>query len=237
MTKRALVIHHLRTGAPDRATEALAAAGYALDHRYPIEGEALPGPEEGHAVALVHGSLADVTKLDAPGMAEEMRWVEAWWATGRPFFGICHGLQLAAQLLGARVGPPEHGRAEFGYYPLESCDPRAPDGLRMFQWHYYGADLPAGATRLAGSALYPNQIVDFGPGRLGVQGHAEQTAAGRDWFLQADPDGLARPGAQTPEALRRDEAAHGAATERWFDRFFAGWLAEAERLAVQGWDR
>lgn len=105
-TPRALVIHHLRPRPDGAATRALAEAGYELDQRHPIEGDPLPHPDEGHAVALVHGSLADVTRLEAPGIAEEGRWLEAWWRTGRPYFGICHGLQLAAQMLGAAVGPP-----------------------------------------------------------------------------------------------------------------------------------
>ncbi|MEO0624913.1 MAG: hypothetical protein AAF183_22335 [Pseudomonadota bacterium] len=226
MTRRALVIHHLRTGVPDLATEALAQAGYALDHRYPIEGDALPMPEEGHAVALVHGSLADVTQHHAPGIAEEMRWIEAWWATERPYFGICHGLQLAAQLLGARVGPPAHGHAEFGFYPLISHAPDlVPDGLHAFQWHYYGADLPHGAERLASTELYPNQIVRFAPARYGLQLHAEQPEGGRRYLRSQDADGPRRPGGQRDAEEAVLAARHGAAMEAWFSTFFARWLA------------
>ncbi len=224
---RALVLHHLRLDTPDLATLALAEAGYELDHRYPIEGDPLPPVEEGHAVALVHGSLADVTKHDAPGIRPEMRWIEAWWRSGRPYLGICHGLQLAAQLLGARVGPPAHGLSEFGYYPLESFAPeRVPDGLRVFQWHFYGADLPDGATRLAGSALYPNQIVEFGPARYGIQGHPEQPLAAQDYFRRADPEAMTRPGGQSPEEQARLAKAHFAPMADWTRRFLARWLEE-----------
>lgn len=229
---RALVIHHLRTGAPDLATTALAQAGYALDHRYPIEGQPLPPLEEGHAVALVHGSLADVTLHDAPGIAEERRWIDAWWASGRPYFGICHGLQLAAQHLGARVGPPAHGQAEFGYYPLRRAAPDlsedlAPDGLHVFQWHYYGADLPAGAERLAGSDLYPNQIVRFETGRYGVQGHAELSEAAQGFLRRSDPDGLRRAGAQDAATQAALGASYFAPMQRWMRKFLGHWLAEA----------
>lgn len=228
MTARALVIHHLRTGATDLATAALGTAGYALDHRFPIEGDPLPGPEEGHAVALVHGSLADVTKHCAPGIAAEMRWIEAWWATGRPYFGICHGLQLAAQLLGARVGPPGHGEAEFGYYPLVSHAPdRVPDGLHVFQWHYYGADLPEGAERLASSALYPNQVVRMGGARYGLQCHAELPLAAQDHLRAADAGWEALRGVQPPGAQRQAAARHAGAMHDWIGSFVGAWLSEA----------
>lgn len=226
--KKALVIHHLRSGVRDIATDAVEAAGYALDHRYPIGGDRLPSTDEGHALALVHGSLADVTKHDAPGIAEEMRWIEGWWQTGRPYLGICHGLQLAAQLLGARVGPPAHGRAEFGYYALKSHAPGVvPDDLHVFQWHYYGADLPDGAVRLASSELFPNQVVRFGPGRFGLQGHAEQPRQGQEYLRMMDPDGPRRPGAQHAEDERHLARAHSARMNSWCYNFVAGWLTEA----------
>jgi GMP synthase (glutamine-hydrolysing) len=225
---RALVIHHLRTGTRDAATVALEDAGFVLDHRHPIEGDPLPGVDEGHAVALVHGSLADVTKHDAPGIAEEMRWIDAWWRTGRPYLGICHGLQLAAQHLGAYVGPPDHGQAEFGYYPLSSHAPDlVPDGLHVFQWHYYGVDLPTGAECLAGSELYPNQIVRFGPARIGLQCHAELSLDAQQFLRDNDPAGMHRPGAQGHSVQRAMAERHFASMHVWIRGFLARWLRDA----------
>jgi len=227
---KALVIHHLRTTTQDAATQALIDAGYDLDQRYPIDGDRLPHPDEGHDVALVHGSLADVTKLEAPGIAEECKWIEAWWQTGRPYFGICHGLQLASQMLGAFVGPPEHGQSEFGYYPLLSYAPEIiPDGLHVFQWHYYGAGLPQGARRIAGSELYPNQVVGFGSVRYGLQCHAELSVADQAFLRAADPDAMSRPGAQdakTQEALTNQ---HFESMRDWIGGFLKFWLKEAKR--------
>ena len=212
----------------DVATRALAEAGYELDHRFPIDGDPLPPPGSGHAVALMHGSLADVTKPEAPGIRAEQDWIEAWWRTERPFLGICHGLQLACQMLGARVGPPEHGQAEFGYYPLRSEAPDlVPEGLQVFQWHYYGADLPVGAERLAGSDLYPNQIVRFGPRRLALQCHAELSLSDQASLLRADPDGLRRPGAQDPDTVAAKAREHFPTMQAWMRGFVDRWLAQA----------
>lgn len=231
--RRALVIHHLRTGAPDLATAALAQAGFALDHRYPIEGDPLPALAEGHAVALVHGSLADVTMADAPGIAEERRWIDAWWRAERPYFGICHGLQLAAQHLGARVGPPAHGLAEFGYYPLSSADDLVPDGLHVFQWHYYGADLPPGADRLAGSALYPNQVVRFGAGRYGLQCHAELSLQAQRYLQETDPGAASRAGAQDLTTQTALAERHFQAMTTWMRGFLGHWLSETSQIIAR----
>jgi len=228
MARTALVIYHLRPVPDDAATAALVRAGYTLDRRFPIEGDPLPRPDAGHDIALVHGSLADVTRIDAPGIAEEHRWIEAWWPTGRPYLGICHGLQLATLLLGGSVGAPRHRQAEFGYYPLTSHAPAlVPDGLRVFQWHYYGADLAPGAERLASSALYPNQVVRFGPARFGLQCHAELGLDTQRLLRSTDVAGPTRPGAQ-------DRVAQDALAERyfrpmrdWIERFLGAWLREA----------
>jgi GMP synthase (glutamine-hydrolysing) len=230
---RALVIHHLRSGAPDAATTALAEAGFDLDHRHPINGDPLPSLGEGHAVALVHGSLADVTKHDAPGIAEERRWIADWWETERPYLGICHGLQLAAQHLGADVGPPAHGRAEFGYYPLVSHSPDlVPDGLHVFQWHYYGADLPAGAECLAGSELYPNQIVRFGPARIGLQCHAELGLQAQRYLRETDSGWMERAGAQSAAEQAGLAERYLEPMQAWIRDFLAAWLRDA-RLIVK----
>jgi len=226
---RALVIHHLRPTPGDAATRALAEAGYDLDQRHPIEGDPLPHPDEGHTVALVHGSLADVTRLEAPGIAEECRWIEAWWQTGRPYFGICHGLQLAAQMLGAPVGPPAHRQAEFGYYPLISHAPGlVPDGLHVFQWHYYGIGLPSSAECLAGSALYPNQVVRFGPARYGLQCHAELSLEDQDFLRANDPQGMSRPGAQDAATQAAMTRRHFAPMRNWIQGFLRHWLSDAQ---------
>jgi len=227
--RRALVIHHLRPVFDDAATAALIAAGYQIDRRFPIEGDALPHPDEGHDIALMHGSLADVTRPEDPGMAAEHRWIEAWWKTDRPYFGICHGFQLASMALGGRVGPPDHGQAEFGYYPLVSARPDlVPDGLHVFQWHYYGADLPAGCERIAGSALYPNQIVRFGEKRIGVQFHPEMSLEGQRHLRATVPDWKTRAGVQPAHHQEELAAAHHKPMQDWFAGFLHNWLEEIE---------
>ena len=232
--KRALVIHHLRPVFDDTATAALIAAGYDIDRRFPVEGDPLPHPDEGHDVALMHGSICDVTKLDDPGMAEEHRWIEQWWQTDRPYFGICHGFQLASMAMGGWVGPPEHGQAEFGYYPLSSETPDlVPDGLHVFQWHYYGADLPAGCERIAGTALYPNQIVRFGKRRLGVQFHAEMSLEGQRYLRETVPDWKTRAGVQPDHQQEELAARHHRPMTDWFKGFLGQWLAECEEAVTE----
>ena len=106
-----------------------------------------------------------------------------------------------------------------------------PDGLQVFQWHYYGADLPVGADRLAGSDLYPNQIVRFGSHRLALQCHAELSLADQSFLLRTDPDGLKRPGAQDPDTLARKAREHFQTMQSWMTGFVDTWLSEAAKSA------
>ena len=52
-----------------------------------------------------------------------------------------------------------------------------PHELLTLQWHGDTFDLPTGATRLAGSAAYPNQAFRYGESAYGVQFHLEVSVA------------------------------------------------------------
>ncbi len=78
--------------------------------------------------------------------------------SGMPFWGVCLGAQLLAASLGARVFPgPAPGGGGAGRVadrrrPRRTrCSARAPASFRALQWHGDTYELPAGASRLAGS--------------------------------------------------------------------------------------
>ena len=91
--------------------------------------------------------------------------------------------------------------------------------LHATQAHFHTFALPAGATLLASSELYPNQAYRHGMNTYGVQFHPEVTIEGfRRW--QAAPwAAYGKPGAQTrleQDALMRE---HDAAQAEWFYSF------------------
>ena len=104
-----------------------------------------------------------------------------------------------------------------------------PDGLPVFQWHYYGADLPSEAQRLAGSDLYPNQVVRFSPARFGLQCHAEMSLAGQSNLRQSDHGWENRQGVQNPDDQARAAEENYQAMRSWFSGLMQHWLAERHR--------
>ena len=94
----------------------------------------------------------------------------------KPFLGICLGAQILAKSLVAKVNRHPDGFVEAGYYWVE---PTAEgddyfDGPAMFyQWHKEGFDVPMGATLLAQSAIFQNQVFRCGENAYGLQFHPE----------------------------------------------------------------
>jgi GMP synthase (glutamine-hydrolysing) len=119
---------------------------------------------------------------------------------GVPVLGICLGGQVLARALGAEVRPAEH--PETGWLTVEATpeaagDPllahlRAPVGV--YQWHLDVFDLPAGAVRLARSALSPNQAFRHGERAWGLQFHPEVDLPLLEGWLQNYADAPARFG-------------------------------------------
>src|SRR4029450_10691144 len=103
-------------------------------------------------------------------------------AAGRPFLGVCLGVQLLASALGAPVRSMES--PELGLLPVElAAEGREPplfegldDPFPSLQWHGDTFELPSGALRLASSPAAPNQAFQAGERGFGVQFHLEGAA-------------------------------------------------------------
>jgi GMP synthase (glutamine-hydrolysing) len=124
--------------------------------------------------------------------------------------GVCLGAQLLARGLGARVyrGPA----TEMGLAPIALTDGGPADmlltpfdGRAVLHWHNDTFDLPAGATRLASTAITPNQAFRFGARAWGVQFHVECDRAMRREWAQVGAAELLAAGVD-PASLEGDDA-------------------------------
>lgn len=225
MRNRVVMLKHEVAPFNDRAGDALAKHGYVIDWRTPFnDGKPIGALDDDVAGTIVYGGPYCVDDAPSfPFMRDELRWMEDCMNAGIPVLGFCQGAQMIAHILGAAVGPAEHGQYEFGYYPLfptKQGSAFVPDGLYVAQAHFHTFDIPRDAIHLAKSNLYENQAFSYGENVVGLQFHAEITRAGfKRWQDEHWGEYFGKPGAQTREEQDRLATLHDDAQDRWFRAF------------------
>jgi GMP synthase (glutamine-hydrolysing) len=207
-------------------------AGYVIDILDPgaVDASTLSAADADLLVVL-GGPIGAYEENRYPFLHTELRALEQRLAAGRPTLGICLGAQLLARAAGARVYPSGH--REIGLAPIRLTKAGAQGALAAyadaplaFHWHGDTFDLPAGAERLASTALCTNQAFALGSA-VGFQFHPEADLAGIESWLVGHACELAQAGIDIP-ALRTQALA---ATEE--QRRKARAVAQA---LVAGWD-
>ncbi|MDX6581233.1 MAG: hypothetical protein QOI10_417 [Solirubrobacterales bacterium] len=240
---RVLVLQHIACEHPGVFSEVMRERG---DEAVAVEldrGEELPDWREFDAVLAMGGPMGAGDDADHPWLAPERELVRDAVDAGRPFLGVCLGVQLLAAALGARVYEAE--RPEVGLLEVELTAEGRDDPLFTgvadlpvtLQWHGDTFDLPDGAVRLARSPMAENQAFRVGEHAYGIQFHLEVTGEmAREWGeVPAYRRSLAaalgdeRGAAFIAEAQRRAGEMHPAAK-----RLFANWLGLAANGRLSG---
>jgi GMP synthase-like glutamine amidotransferase len=157
--------------------------GHRLDIWAIDSGSQPPRPVEDYgAVIVLGGSMHADQEAEHPWLRDEDVLIRGLLARPTPLLGVCLGAQLVAKAADARVyelDEPEIGWVDVELAPEAADDPvfaGLPDRFPAFQWHYYGFDVPAGASRLARSSACP-QAFRLGEQAWAVQFHPEVTPA------------------------------------------------------------
>jgi len=147
--------------------------------RHVARGEALPGSDEADGIIL-GGSYHNVAER-RPWQLEILDWLDMWWDSGKPLFGICGGHQLMAVSRGGEVIEVENGPmaaslpidvTEEGrdHYLFEGL----PTGSEFHFGNYQQVAAPVeGARILATRPEMAAMALDYGHHRLSVQFHPE----------------------------------------------------------------
>ena len=200
------------------------------------EGEALPAWREFDAVLAMGGPMGADDDADHPWLAHEKQLVREVVEAGRPFLGVCLGVQLLASAMGGRVRTMD--APELGLLPVELTPEGrghplfegVDDPFPSLQWHGDTFDLPEGAVRLASSPA-ANQAFQVGERGFGIQFHLEVTPEmAREWAevpeyraYLAEALDEERANAFLAEVETRAEELHPTAR-----RLFGNWLKLAE---------
>jgi GMP synthase (glutamine-hydrolysing) len=167
-----------------------------------------------------------------PFLKQEFAAIERALRRGTPTIGICLGAQAIAAVLGSRVYPGREKEIGFGLISLSQEGRASPlaalseTGFRVLHWHGDMFDLPSGTTRLAETAITPNQAFAHGPKVLALQFHVEPRAAELERWLIGHTMELGAAGIDLRQ-LRADIARLGSGLERAGAKLFNDWLDQA----------
>ena len=160
---------------------------------------------------------------------------------GRPFLGVCLGVQLLAAALGA---PRLRGRAPGGRPARRSSSPprgattRSSRGLAdrlvSLQWHGDTFDLPADAVRLASSPRSPTRRSGSASAPTGSSSTSRSPARWRVEWARSPPTASRSPRRSARRREPRSSPRSSAASAELHPparRLFANWLELAEDAA------
>ena len=230
VSRVALVLRHADEIHLGNLEQVLLEHGYTVRYVDTLGANGVRGidPAEADLLVVLGGEMGAYESDRFPVLADEIALLTDRLQARRPVFGVCLGAQLMASALGSTVyrGPSN----EIGYRLVEPTEAgqdgplRHVAGIPMMQWHSDTFDLPAGTTRLAGSAAYGNEAFAIDDWALAVQFHPEVTAEMHEAWLTSSEAEVRAEGLD-PDTLRQERARHSDAMQHASRALFSEWLS------------
>ena len=233
--KPVAIFRHSPTEGPGYFAAYLDARGIPWRLLATCEGEPVPSdPRAFSGITLMGGPMSVNDAL--PWIEPTLALIRVAVAAEVPVLGHCLGGQLMSKALGGAV--TRSGVKEIGWGMVEAvAGPEAErwlGSLRQFlafHWHGETFSIPAGATRILGSAHCANQAFVLGK-HLGMQTHVEMTPDMiRAWYADAGDEVTPHAGpsvqavGEATERLDERVRALNAVAARLYDRWIEGLAA------------
>jgi GMP synthase (glutamine-hydrolysing) len=191
-----VALQHVPYEGPGLIAAAASRRGLDLRLCHPYRGESLPSPEELDGLVVMGGPMGVHDTAEHPHLAREVELIAAMVHTGRPVLGVCLGAQLLAHALGASVYRGQQAEIGCGAVSLTGAGREdlvlgstGAATLPVVHWHEDTFELPANASLLASSEIFPHQAFRVGANAYGLQFHVEvERELARAW-RELLPDG------------------------------------------------
>jgi GMP synthase (glutamine-hydrolysing) len=188
-------------------------------------------PAKDTDLLVVLGGPIGIYEVDRyPFLTHELAVIEAAVKKGVPVIGICLGCQALAAALAARVYPGKQKELGWDEMTLTAEGKSSPlgaiEGVRVLNWHGDTFDLPVGATRLASTAITPNQAFTYGSKVLALQFHVELPQRDMERWLIGHTLELSTSKVDLAK-MRADTARFAPAANEASQRVFNDWLDAA----------
>lgn len=191
-----VALQHVPYEGPGLIAAAASRRGLDLRLCHPYHGESLPAPEELDGLVVMGGPMGVHDTAEHPHLAREVELIAAMVHAGRPVLGVCLGAQLLAHALGASVYRGQQAEIGCGAVSLTGAGREdlvlgstGAATLPVVHWHEDTFELPANASLLASSEIFPHQAFRVGANAYGLQFHVEvERELARAW-RELLPDG------------------------------------------------
>ncbi len=155
--------------------------GHSISRTLLFNNEELPDISDFDWLVIMGGSMNIYEEEKYPWLREEKDFIAEAIAHKKIILGVCLGSQLAADVLGGRVGRNKY--KEIGWFPVSlTTDARnspvfstLPGTFIAFHWYGDTFKIPPGAARTAQSEGCANQAFEYGR-VIGLQFHLEYSA-------------------------------------------------------------